>query len=66
MLGTEGERTDYAAHLFGMAAGLGLGYAYCRLAPHVPFFARLRLPAAAAALALFVLAWRFALGYGGG
>jgi membrane associated rhomboid family serine protease len=66
MLGTEGERTDYAAHLFGMAAGLGLGYAYCRLVPRGPFFARMRLPAAAAALALFVLAWCFALGYGGG
>ena len=25
MLGTEGERTDYAAHIFGLAAGIGLG-----------------------------------------
>jgi membrane associated rhomboid family serine protease len=62
MLGTEGERADYAAHLFGMAAGLGLGYVYCRLVPHVPLFARMRRFAAAAALALFVLAWGLALG----
>jgi membrane associated rhomboid family serine protease len=62
MLGTAGERVDYAAHLFGMAAGLGLGYVYCRLAPHIRLSARMRLPAAAAAPVLFVLAWRFALG----
>ena len=58
MLGTEGERADYAAHLFGMAAGLGLGFAYCRL---VPLFARMHRLAAPLALALFVLAWCFAL-----
>ena len=62
MLGTEGERTDYAAHLFGMAAGLVLGYAYSRLAPYVPCFARMRLPASAVAPVLFALAWRLALG----
>ena len=61
MLGTEGERTDYAAHLFGMAAGLGLGYAYCRLLPHVRFFVRMRWPAVAAVLVLFGLAWHVAL-----
>ena len=61
MLGTAGERTDYAAHLFGMAAGLILGCAYHRLAPHVPLPARRQWPAAAAATLLFALAWRLAL-----
>jgi len=62
MLGTEGERADYAAHLFGMAAGLCLGCAYCRLAPHVRPHAWMRLTAAALVPVLFVLAWRLALG----
>jgi len=62
MLGTEGERTDYAAHLFGMATGLSLGYAYSRLVPHVRLSARMQLLAAVAVPVLFVLAWRFALG----
>jgi membrane associated rhomboid family serine protease len=61
MLGTEGEHADYAAHLFGMAAGLGLGVAYCRLLSCVRPRAWMRLPAAAAAPVLFVLAWRLAL-----
>jgi membrane associated rhomboid family serine protease len=62
MLGTEGERADYAAHLFGMAVGLGLGCAYCRLLPYVRPCAWMRLLVAAAVPVLFVLAWRFALG----
>jgi membrane associated rhomboid family serine protease len=61
MLGTEGERTDYAAHLFGMAAGLVVGYAYHRLLPHAPPSGRMQLSAAAAVAVLFVLAWRCAL-----
>ena len=61
MLGTEGERTDYAAHLFGMAVGLCLGYGYCRLLPYARPFARMQLPAAAAVPALFALAWYVAL-----
>jgi len=62
MLGTEGERADYAAHLFGMAAGLVLGYAYCRLGPHVRPRAWMRLPVTVAVPGIFVLAWRLALG----
>ncbi|MDR0239110.1 MAG: rhomboid family intramembrane serine protease [Deltaproteobacteria bacterium] len=62
MLGTEGERTDYAAHLFGMAAGLSLGYAYHRLLPHARPPARIQLPAAAGVALLFILAWHLALG----
>jgi len=61
MLGTAGERTDYAAHLFGMAAGLGLGYAYCRLLPHARSPVRMGLPAAVAVAVLFGLAWHVAL-----
>jgi len=62
MLGTEGERTDYAAHLFGMAAGLILGYAYHRLLPHARLSARMQLPAAASVALLLILAWHLALG----
>ena len=62
MLGTEGERTDYAAHLFGMAAGLLLGYAYHRLLPHAIPPVRMQLPAAAGVTLLFALAWHLALG----
>jgi membrane associated rhomboid family serine protease len=61
MLGTEGERTDYAAHLFGMAAGLALGYVYSRLWPYAPHSAHLQASASAATAVLFILAWRFAL-----
>jgi membrane associated rhomboid family serine protease len=61
MLGTEGERTDYAAHLFGMAAGLILGYGYCRLTPHAGPPLRVQLPVAAGVGVLFVLAWHLAL-----
>ena len=61
MLGTAGEHTDYAAHLFGMAAGLILGYAYHRLAPHALPPARMQLPAAACVALLFALAWSLAL-----
>ncbi|MCL2124128.1 MAG: rhomboid family intramembrane serine protease [Desulfovibrionaceae bacterium] len=61
MLGTEGERTDYAAHLFGMAAGLILGCAYHRLLPHALPPARMQLPAAACVALLFALAWHLAL-----
>ena len=62
MLGTEGERTDYAAHLFGMACGLGLGCAYYRLLPHIRLPVRMQLPAAAAVAVFFILAWHCALG----
>ena len=62
MLGTEGERTDYAAHLFGMAVGLGQGYAYHRLLSHARPSARMQLPAAAGVALLFALAWHLALG----
>ncbi|MDR0465895.1 MAG: rhomboid family intramembrane serine protease [Deltaproteobacteria bacterium] len=61
MFGTEGERADYAAHLFGMAAGLVLGYMYCRLLPRIRPCVWMRATAAAAVPVLFVLAWRFAL-----
>jgi membrane associated rhomboid family serine protease len=62
MLGTEGERTDYAAHLFGMAVGLILGYAYYRLVPHVRLPVRMRMLAAAVVPIFFALAWHAALG----
>ena len=61
MLGTEGERTDYAAHLFGMGAGLVLSYAYCRLLPLLRPFAGMQLSASGAVAFLFVLAWHLAL-----
>lgn len=60
LLGTEGVRTDYIAHICGLAAGcaLGLGEGFCAK-KHLP-----ELPqwlAAALALALPGLAWMLAL-----
>lgn len=59
MLGTEGARTDYAAHLFGLAWGLLLGAAGQRLFPHVSSGAQ--TAAAAGVYGLFIVAWYAAL-----
>ena len=60
MLGTEGARTDYAAHLFGMAAGLVLGAASHVLSLRV-FPAWWQVVAGNCAWIIFVLAWLCAL-----
>ncbi len=60
MLGTEGAHTDYAAHLFGMGAGLVLGAALQYRADG-RLSARRRQAAALAAYALFIVAWSLAL-----
>ena len=61
MLGTEGENTDYAAHVAGLVCGLALGLAegwrLRRGWPALP-----QIPAGLLALALPVLAWWWAFG----
>jgi membrane associated rhomboid family serine protease len=59
--GMGGERTDVLAHLTGMASGLLLGTIAARIPSSALGDARLQRLAAAAALALIVGAWSFAL-----
>ena len=59
MLGTEGETTDYAAHLFGLLAGFMVGGVFAPLLRRTSFLLETLL--GTAALALLVVCWRLAL-----
>lgn len=58
MLGTDGSRTDYGAHLFGLLAGFLAGGA---AAPLPPLSSISDIALALAAMLMFVLAWVLAL-----
>lgn len=55
MLGTEGERTDYAAHIFGLLSGFGLGLAVSSLLKRLGPPPRLLSWSAGLAVPLFLL-----------
>jgi membrane associated rhomboid family serine protease len=61
MLGTQGERVDFWAHAFGLAAGIPLGLAAALLPSSWLARAPLQLAAGAGALLLLAAAWVAAL-----
>jgi membrane associated rhomboid family serine protease len=61
MLGTEGPRTDYAAHLFGLGSGLLLGMLWRRANLRGAASARVQTLAALVVCVLFSAAWIAAL-----
>ncbi len=62
LLGSEGIRTDLAAHLFGFFSGIVMGWVYARLFPLPP---RGRYQPLCALLALVLTASAWAAGWGG-
>lgn len=65
MLGTEGDNTDYAAHVAGLCAGLALGWLATVWRTSVLESTPWQLIYAGVAFALPVLAWSLAFAYGG-
>lgn len=59
--GAGGERTDIGAHIWGFAAGLGVGVVAARLPPSLLLQSKVQLLAGLAALAVVALAWMLAL-----
>lgn len=63
--GAGGERTDIGAHIWGFAAGLGVGMVAARMPQSVLLQRRVQLLAGLAALAAVTLAWALALAANG-
>ena len=61
LLGTEGENTDYAAHIFGLGAGFVFGAGLSRILCHYQIPRCTQYLAGTAAAALLAWCWKLAL-----